>query len=434
MSFSAVPALRRYCVLFGMALLLLPVLAPAARAVPTVGDAGSRVIIPTPAPAVLADFQAQRHFSERNLPAVVAAAEAVAKRMVAHPKALINVPYGEQQTFAEEVLNRAGGLANALPTIERPQMATPDDVALLAVRAWEVDGPKMLKLMADYKKQGWMIVLFASKQGLPKDAPYDYLIDNGGGAGKDDSAMNTVANVLNAWVWTCEYTAAMTRLGKYPGILQSMVVNGSEQHNGFMQSREGRLFQGESTLPIPAGELAGVYFRRVDLMLAQLLTTTTQTQINTAAALIAERLKAGKTVITSSCEHFLLSDIFNDNKTPWKPVNVVWHAKDAFKQNVKEGDIIVFFGYIGLSTVSEDYAKFMRETQADIIASYIPDWDNPANNANEGLVVIEQHWRKGDGEVHLPFAPGLVAPVSGLEGALIFRMLDDAAAAKLAAK
>lgn len=432
MSCSTVPARRRYCVLFGVALLLLPVLAPVTPARAATPKPVASVAAPMP--AVLAEFQARRKFSEKNLPAIVTAAEAVAKRMVEHPKALINVPYGEQQTFAEEILNRAGGLANALPTVERPQMATPDDVALLSVRAWEVDGPKMLKLMEDFKKQGWMIVLFASKKGLPKGAQYDYLIDNGGGPGKGDSAMNTIANVLNAWVWTCEYTAAMTRLGKYPGILQSMVVNGAEKHNGFLQSREGRLFQGESALPIPAGELAGVYFRRVDLLIAQLQTTGTQQQINLAAALIAERLKAGKTVITASCEHFLLSDIFHDNKTPWKPVNVVWHAREAFKQNVKEGDLIVFFGYIGLSTVSEDYAKFMRETKADIIASYIPDWDNPANNANEGLVVIEQHWRKGDGEVNLPFPPGLVAPVSGLEGALIYRMLDDAAAAKYAAK
>jgi len=422
-----IPALRRFGVLFGVMLALLP--AQIVRAAEAAGQ-GAQVAV-APMPAVAADFQTRLDFTKANLPAIITAAEAAAKRITEHPAALINVPYGEQQTFAEEILNRAGGLANALPSVERPNMTTPDDIALLAVRAWDVDGPNMLKLMEGYKKQGWMIVLFASKNGLPADAKYDYLIDNAGGPGKDDSAMNTIGNVLNVWVWTCEYAAAMTRLGKYPGVLQSMVVNGSEKHNGFMQSREGRLFIGECATAIPAGELAGVYFRRVDLLMAQLLTTSTRRQIDRAATFVAERLKAGKTVITSSCEHFLLSDIFNDNKTPWKPVNVVWRAKEAYRQNVGEGDLIVFFGYIGLSTVSEDYAKFMRETKADIIASYIPDWNNPDNNANEGLAVIEQHWRVGDGEVNIPFVPGLIAPVSGLEGALIYRMLDDAAAAKL---
>jgi uncharacterized phosphosugar-binding protein len=431
MSISVIPALRRFRVWFGVLLLLLPVLAPAARAEMRSPASAKQTVT---APPVMAAFGARLNFSRENMPAIVTAAEAAAKRITEHPTALINVPYGEQQTFAEEILNRAGGLANALPSVERPKMVTPHDIALLAVRAWDVDGPKMLKVMEDYKQQGWMIVLFASKNGLPAEAKYDYLIDNSGGPNQEDSAMNTIANVLNGWVWTCEYAAAMTRLGKYPGVLQSMVVNGSEQHNGFMQSREGRLFIGECDTAIPAGELAGVYFRRVDLLVAQLLTTATQGQLDRAATFVAERLKAGKTVITSSCEHFLLSDIFNDNKTPWKPVNVVWHAKDAFKQNAGEGDIIIFFGYIGLSTVSEDYAKFMRETKADIIASYIPDWDNPDNNAHEGLVVIEQHWRLGDGEVHIPFAPGLIAPVSGLEGAMLFRMLDDAAAAKMTTK
>ena len=431
MSPSVLAALqRRFTALCGLFLVfaLLPACTLPVRAAVT----APAQAVAAPVPPVMAAFNTRLELSKKNLPAIVTAAEATAKRIVEHPRALLNVPYGEQSTFAEEILNRAGGLANALPTVERPQMATPDDIALLAVRAWDVDGAKMVKLMADYKKQGWMIVLFASKKGLPEDAQFDYLIDNGGGPAKDDTAINTIANVLNGWVWSCEYAAALTRLGKYPGVLQSMVVNGSEKHNGFMQSREGRLFLGECDTPVPAGELAGLYFKRVDLLVAQLLTTNTQKKIDRSAAFIAERLKAGKTVITSSCEHFLLSDIFNDNKTPWKPVNVVWHAKDAYRQNVKEGDIIVFFGYIGLSTVSEDYGKFMRETKADIIASYIPDWNNPSNNANEGLVVIEQHWRLGDAEVTIPFAPGLMAPVSGLEGALLYRMLDDAAARQMA--
>ena len=433
MSLSVIPALRRSRVLFGVLLMLLPVTAPVARAVETARSAGQTVTAPMP--AVLANFSAREEFARHNLPAIIAAGEAAAKRIAEHPNALLNVPYGEQQTFAEEILNRAGGLANALPDVERPKLTTPDDIALLAVRAWDVDGARMVKLMADYKKRGWMIVLFASKAGLPEGAQFDYLLDNVGGPGKEDSAMNTIANVLNAWLWTCEYTSTLTRLGKYPGILQSMVVPGSTEHNNALQkSGEARRFLGEWNAPIPAGELAGVYLKRVDLLITELLTSTTQRQIDRAATLIAGRLKAEKTVGIASCEHFLLSDIFFDNKTPWKPFNVVWHAKEAFPQNVKEGDIVVFFGYIGLSTVSEDYAAAMRGTKADIIASYISDYANPANNANEGLCVIEQHWHVGDTEVKLPFPPGSMAPVSGLEAALVYRMLDDATAGKAAAK
>jgi len=386
-------------------------------------------------PPVMAGFTTRLEVSRANLPGIVTAAEAAAARTIAHPQLLLNVPYGEQQTFAEEILNRAGGLSNTLPPIERPKVTTPDDIALLAVRAWEVDGPKMVKLMQDYKQQGWMIIVFASKKGRPKDAPIDVLIDNAGGPGKADAALNTIANVLNAWVWQLEYVSALSRLGKYPGILQSMVVPGSAEHNGALQKNgEARRFLGDTDARIPAGELATIYYKRMDLLVAELRSSTTQQQIATAADLVAARLKDGKTVGVASCEHFLLSDIFHDNKTSWKPFNVVWRAKDAFPQHVKEGDLVLFFGYIGLSTVSEDYAAAMRGTKADIIASYIPDFANPANNANEGLVVIEQHWKVGDTEVKLPFAPRSMAPASGIEAALIYRMLDDAAAARMAAQ
>jgi len=425
----AIPALRRLRVLFGMLLLLLPVLAPSLPSGAAPSMAG--VALPSlgaPMPAVLAEFSAREAFAREQLPAIITAAEAAAGRIVGHPNALINVPYGEQQTFAEEILNRAGGLANALPDVERSKLTTPDDIALLAVRAWAVDGPKMITLSNQYKARGNMVILFASRQGMPEGVQYDYLIDNGGGPNKAASAMNAIANTLNAWLWTSEYTSALTRLGKYPGILQSMVVPGSTEFNQALQkSGEARRFLGDCDMPIPAGELAGVYLKRVDLLIAELQTSTTRRQIDKAATLIADRLQAGKTVGVASCEHFLLSDIFNDNKTPWKPFNVVWRAKEAFPQNVKEGDLIVFFGYIGLSTVSEDYAAAMRGTKADIIASYIIDYNNPANNATEGLCVIEQHWHVGDTEVKLPFPPGSMAPTSGLESALIYRMLDDAA-------
>lgn len=414
---------RRLNVLFLLilAVVFLPAFTPAAQAKPA-------QTVFAPLPPVMTAFNARLDYSKKNLPTIITAAEAAAKRIAEHPKALIDVPYGEQPTFAEEILNRAGGLADALPSVERPNMVTSDDIMLLAVRSWDVDGAKIMKLMDDAKKQGWLVILFASKKGTPKDAQYAYLVDNGGGANKDDAAMNAIANALNSWLWTCEYTAALTRLGKYPGILQSMVVNGSEKHNGFLQSRDGRLFLDDCTDPIPAGELAGEYFKRIDLLVTQVLSSTTQRQITRSAAIAAAHLKAGKTVMVASCEHILLSDIFNDNKTAWKPINVVWQANHAFKDNVKQGDLVIFFGYIGLSTVSEDYGKYLRETGADIIASYITDNNNPSNNAVEGLCVITQHWRIGDGEINIPFAPGVMAPCSGLEAALLYRMLDDATA------
>ena len=44
---------------------------------------------------------------------------------------------------------------------------------------------------------------------------------------------------------------------------------------------------------------------------------------------------------------------------------------------------------------------------------------------------VEQHWHEPDAEVKVAFPPGVIAPVSGLDQAMIFRMLEDAVARKL---
>jgi len=90
----------------------------------------------------------------------------------------------------------------------------------------------------------------------------------------------------------------------------------------------------------------------------------------------------------------------------------------------------VWFSFKGLSTPFEDYGKYIRQSGADIITCFVPD-ENPANNAPEALVRIEQSWSKWDAEVEVPCPPGRMAPVSGLNQGLLYRMLDAAAAERL---
>ena len=386
-------------------------------------------------PLVLKAFQQREKFSKREMPLIIRAAEAVAERIIANPKALINVPYSEQpSSFSEEVLNRAGGLANPLPSVERPKMCTPQDVVLFSARSWEKDGAQTAKYLQEYHKNGWLIVLFASKQGMPKDIPVDYLIDNGAsGPGDDEAVMNALANMLNSWLWTCEYTAALTRHGKSPAILASMVLPMATAHNAHAQSPEGRLELADCTTAIPAGQLAGSYLKRVDALCKTLAGKKIQGQLRTATDAMAAQLAAGGKVHVATCEHFLMAEIFLNNKSPMHPFNVVWRAATAFPQNVSADDIVLWFSYIGMSTSLEDYGKCLRATKARFIPCYVPD-ANAANNAPDALCVIEQSWVVGDAEVSIPFAPGKMAPVSGINQGLLYRMLDDAVAAKLAAK
>jgi len=381
--------------------------------------------------AVLESFKGRVAVAREDVPQIIKAAEAAAERMVSKPDALINVPYAPQPSFAEEIVNRSGGLAAALPPEERWRETTDHDVLLFSVRSWEKDGPKTPDVLKDARKRGWLIVLFASKAGAPKDLDVDYLVDNGASTGgASEAPMNAITNCLNAWVWHCEYAAALTRRGKCPGILKSIALPDGAQYDAPLQTRRGRHWMGECNTPIEPGKLADAYLKRVDELVAALGGERTQGQIGKAADIIAERMTAGRTVGVATCTHVLMSEIFLDTRSPWKPFNVVWHAKAAFPENVKKGDLLVWFGYIGVSTVLEDYNRYMRETGADVVTCFVRD-ENESNNAPEALAHIDQSWVRGDAEVAIPFAPGRMAPVSGLDQGLLFRMLDAAVAARI---
>ena len=381
--------------------------------------------------SILNSFSARVEFARKQLPLTTQAADAAAARIAANPTALINVPYGDQPGFAEEVLNRAGGLANTLPFEERPTLVTPKDIMLISARSWQEDTPKVRKWIEKSRKEGWLIFLFASRAGMPADLRADYLIDNGAStAGAAEAPINTMANALNMWLWTCEYAAGLTRRGKYPGVLLSIIMPESKAHNAALQGPEIRRFLGDIRAPIAPQALSRQYLKRVAVLQKALADARTQNDISRAANIVTQYLAAGKTVGVATCTHILMSEIFENRKTPMKPFNAVHQAAQAFPTNLKEGDLVVWLGYVGMSTEYEDYATPMRKTGAKIISSYVTD-KNPANNAPDAVSHIEQHWSPPDAAVKVPFAPGVIAPISGLDQVLIYRMLEETVAARL---
>ncbi|MHB0938698.1 MAG: hypothetical protein ACYC6A_20065 [Armatimonadota bacterium] len=376
---------------------------------------------------VMPDFQARVKFSKAHLPPVITAAEAGAARVLAHPGALIQVPYGVQLPFGEEMNSRAGGLVAVVDSARD----NPHDIALVNVRAWEVDGPKMLKVMAECKQRGCLVIVFASKQGKPADAPIDFLIDNGGGSGKEDSAMNGIANMVNAWLWVCEYTAALTRHGKYPGILMSIMLPGAAEFDAKLQTAEGRVFLGDCQEAIPAGKLADDYIARLEKLFTDMQSPKTQQQLAAAADLIAARLQAGKKVGVSTLSHYMIGDIFLDYQSPWVPFNSPGQAKTAFAKNLQPGDLLLWIGYVGMDSPYEKYGQAIRDAKLDFIAVIVPDAD-PKNNAPDAKATIDMHWVVGDAEVAVPFPPGKMAPISGIDQALIYRQIDEMVTKRLA--
>jgi uncharacterized phosphosugar-binding protein len=352
------------------------------------------------------------------------------------PDTLINVPYNEQKSFSEEMINRAGGLSNIYPSEspDRVRFVTDHDIVLYSVRSWETDAETAIKRLNEYKGKNWKVILIASKKGMPSKLKYDFFIDNGAPSGKAIyGRINILANITIGWMWCCEYVSAMTRKGKIPGILISISLEESTEHNKKIQTPEGRLWIGDCPEKIPAGKLANIYLERVKKLVFDLKSEKIQKQIDYASDIIASRMAEGKKVGISGVGHVIIDEVKRDLKAPWigfQAVGQVGRRRNAFSKYLQPGDLLVWIAYIGLNSKYVDFGRYIKEANLELITCFAPDLDDPSVNET-GIAHIDQCWAKGDAEVPLPCHPWKMAPVSGINSGLILRMLDDSVSKKL---
>lgn len=392
--------------------------------------------------ATLERFNRRVELVRLQLPTIIAAAEAAAARKAEHPKALIDLPYNEQPAFGEDMLNRSGGLAGALPSNERSSLMTNHDIVLLSVRSWQSNGEHILKYLRRSRKRGNMTILIASTAGKPDNLDTDFFIDNGAADGSEDEAtINLFSNVLIGWLWVCEYSSALTRHGKHPGILQSITTPGSHAHNRVFQNRRTRHYIYPCETAVPAEDLAHVYLARVDRMIDDLHGERTRRQISAAADIIADRLESGRPVFVSTSTHIMLNDLGKNVKVPWTPLNTLRRMPAALAEHTKPGDLFFWLGFNGASIwwypgsgpkkLYIDYDRYLRKAKVDLITCFATDPFNPRNNGGQVLAHIEQNWNFGDAVVPVPFPPNRIAPISGLYQGLLYRMVEDTVARRL---
>ena len=386
----------------------------------------------------LRDFADRLPHVRAQTPDVTAAADASALRILENPQALFHVPYTELTGLGDELTNRAGGLANALPLASRRRHTTDNDVVLLSVRAWDTDGDVMLEKLADYRERGWMVTLIASEQGRPEDLDVDFFIDNGAPSGDSEHGrVNVLVNTALAWMWCCEYVSAMTREGKLPGILISIGIPGGIAHDRPIQTREGRLETSDTDVAIPEGELALMYVGRLHRLVADLASPWRQSQIETAADIAADYLNRGQNVIVSGVGHLITGEQDKEYHSPFHGRHHGHVRRGRLESDFNEGDLLIWIGYSGgLNSAHHDFAKHITAAQLDVITCYTPDprFDEPdLGEIDEPLAHIDQSWSIGDTEVRMAVTPGHMAPISGINGVLILRMLDDEVAQRITA-
>jgi len=388
----------------------------------------------TAAQPSLREYEARIPTMRAGISTVVAGAQASAERIMEVPAALLNVPYWEQPSVGEELVDRSGGLAHVFPTAERIADATEHDVVLLSVRSWEQDGTNVMERLKKYRDSKWFTTLIASRAECPADLPVDCFIDNGApSGGREHGRINVLANTTLAWMWCCEYASAMTRKGKIPAVLMSIGLPAGEAFDAPLQSREGRHWIGPYPQPIPSGELAEIYLQRTEELLADLKSNVRQAQVRKAADVVAKRMAEGKTVGLAGVGHLILFEAELDNRAPWKGFSGMLVQGGGLKSQLKEGDLLVWIAYSGgLNSKYFNFAKAIREAKLDVITCFTPDPRGPVDNGGiTPLAHIDQSWAIGDAEVPLRCPPYKMAPISGLNAVLIQRMLDDEVAARL---
>lgn len=379
---------------------------------------------------VLDSYESRLAHVRQQIPAISKSAFAIADHMIAHPDALLNPPYGRRDSLSQELVNRAGGLAHAYPTQLREERATPHDVALLAVRSWAAEREEAIEMIKGYKEAGSTIVLFASKNGMPASLEVDYLIDNGAPDGRNKyAAINSLVNITNAWMWCCEYASGMTQHGKMPAVLITVATEEGKQHNRRIQSDEGRYTVIDVDEKVPAGKAAGLYLDRVEQLVADIRTPHVMQPLDKAATLIADRLAKGEEVYVTGIGHFIKPEFWMNREADLKPVS---SRGRRLRRSVGEGDLVLWIGYKGINSAWYDYRRDLVRTGATFITCIAPD-ANPENNLPEAAVQVDQMWDLPDAEVTMPGYPDLMGPVSGINAGLMYRMIDERAAAKLAA-
>lgn len=347
----------------------------------------------SPSVVFLRDTEAAVESLEASISRLTASAEQAAERIWRNPYASIEIPRKPQWGFAEELWERAGGLAQ----IADGAFDTPDNVILLSSG---VTPPNPLN--------GKLVVSFPA-------------------TGADDR-VNAVTDIVYGWMWCCEYAAALTRRCKrFPAVTKGLHAADSWIVNGCAWSP----FNLPRLLPcdekIAPGRLARDYLGKARGLLRTMDGPATRDAVLRAAGVVRAALDGGHQVGIAGLGHPIVIECTNELKSRMKGICAFGNLPEAFSEALNPGDTLVWIAYDGLDSHWADYARHIRAAQLDLVVSYAA-WAPPPSDGSV-KAFIPQFWSGADAEVTIPVPPYAMAPVSEISRCVILRMLDAEVAA-----
>ena len=378
---------------------------------------------------------------ENDLPQITRCAEAAARVHVGGGA----IGIAGDTSFVYEGFGRSGGLMSL--ATQRPDMRI-RLTGLVDAGAYKGAGPSATK-----DSDGWVHIGFGNRRVLERalagGAPFDFAVHNHSAehnglfpAGDGTWVVPTVqnANVVALWVWTGEFAAACTRLGKMPLMFQGFAAGGKERalRLGCPEVLTGdgggskKLFHDKPPKPVAAGVAGREYLRQLRAILKRVHDLEME-DIRRAAAVAAEARQKGHVfylVPDGGHAFFYQGRPCNTNywvlpgkKTHWE--NWTNPAKDVFQT----GDAVLYVGYLSVNTRHVDTVRAAGATFMASFSSIAGSRDDSGPPGNRGMrpdeLLIDQHWPFGDAAVQFPGYDIRILPPSGVIGEAIIQMVTS---------
>ncbi len=371
------------------------------------------------------------HQAQKNFPSIIKAAGEFAMHTASNKNVRFLTPIKGQGAFASELLSRAGGLANLeSPHLKKYQqlrkyfsILTRKDLLLLAVKSWSEDKENIEKHLLDWRYLSRKVMLFGPGEGMPYDLKVDHVIDNGFSNISEDSQryLSGLANVINAWIFIAEYCAQLTRLGFYPPVLSSVHLAGAKAYNQPLQtSKISKLPLQNVTSALEDGQLGTAYLSKVEDLLEKIASIKYLTAIEHIAILVAKRIGKGEEVVIASPTHILEEELEEEKK---KGISLfkIYRMPKEFPELLQTKGLVVWFGYLGISNYYTNYSTLLGQSAADLITVYATPTPKQTNEELPNIIAhLEQHWCLPDAAISVPFPPGVIAPLSGIDTGLTY--------------
>ena len=376
---------------------------------------------------------------QNNAPQINRVAELIAAR---HLKGGMIGSVFHGQSLEEELTGRAGGLTHMGFDRAWSRDRTPEmNAHNVAFIGWErAPAPADLATLQKLHDEKTYIVGFGPRR-LPALANHvklcDAFFDTGFGAddrvvklkgGAKAGHANLLVNMLNGWTLTGEIVAALTRQGQMPTMWKSwMYPEGREWSDKYFGKTQ---FHDDFIIaPIPAGTLTRAYLQEIRANITRF--ETQLPQVATAAAQIADELKAGRKTLVATQGHAPFRYVGYYEDARWTTLVDFDGSSEAHigaMRATPDGALVLRLGYHGLR---QNEAAVLAEKKQRVLLVTVPT-PRPEFQPPPGIpLTIDMGWTYGDAAVPIAGYPINVLPPSGIMQIIAYESINTEVLSRL---